>query len=66
MAMPPALATVWIAGSFGSARASEDGGALEVVVAGEAPFPPPSPEQAATAAAASSTRMDRALIVAPL
>jgi hypothetical protein len=35
------------------------------VVAGEAPFPPPSPEQAATAAAASNTRMDRARIVSP-
>jgi hypothetical protein len=49
MVTPPALATGWIAGSFGSARATEDGGALEVeaaaplevvvVAAGEAPSP---------------------------
>jgi hypothetical protein len=73
MATPPTLATDWIAGSFGSVRATDDGGALEVeatapaaVVAGEAPFPSSSPEQAASAAAVSSTRMERTRMVAPL
>jgi len=65
MVAPPALATGWIAGSFGSASATEDGGTL-VVVAGEAPLPPPSPEQAAAAAAVTNTRMVRARMVPPL
>jgi hypothetical protein len=73
METPPTLAIDWIAGSFGSARATDDGGVLEVevtapadvVVAGEAPFPPPSPEQAATAAAVSSTRTERTRIGCP-
>ena len=59
MVAPPALATDWIAGSFGSDSATEDGGAPEVeVVAAEAPVPSPSSEQPATSAA-SSTTMNR-------
>jgi hypothetical protein len=65
MATPPALATDSIAGNFGSANATEDGGALEVMV-GEPPLPPPPPEQAVIAAAANSTNTGRARMIAPL
>jgi hypothetical protein len=66
MVVPPALATDWIAGSFGSERATEDGGTLEVeVAADDAPVPPPSSEQPATTAA-SNTKKNRTRMIAPL
>lgn len=72
MATPPALASVWIAGSCGRVTAIVDGaadpGPAVPAVVGEPSPSPPVPEQAATVATTSSSRVktERVLVIAPV